>query len=385
MNASNSTLPNGWTRKPLCELAHVKTGSRNNQDKDARGRYPFFVRSSQVERIDSFSYSDEAILIPGEGGIGSIFHYINGPHEVHQRVYRISDFADDIDPRYLYSYIARFFGAHAMQNTVKATVDSLRLPTFLEFVVDLPPVGEQRAIAAALTDAAAWVESLDALIAKKRDMFAGMCQMLLTGTQRLPGFERDWVTKPLGEIASFVKGSGLSKAALVDDGTEPCIHYGELFTKYPFAIDTVISRCFPFAGAVRSQDGDVLFPASDVTPSGLGTAASVMVEGVILGGDVLVARPDAAAAYGPFISAWIRTNSSAVLRLVKGSTVYHLHAKDLADLAITYPSLDEQHAIAGMLADASAEIDAVVVQRDKAELIRQGMAQDLLSGKVRLV
>ena len=385
MNASNSTFPNGWTRKPLCELAHVKTGSRNNQDKDARGRYPFFVRSSQVERIDSFSYSDEAILIPGEGGIGSIFHYINGPHEVHQRVYRISDFADDIDPRYLYSYIARFFGAHAMQNTVKATVDSLRLPTFLEFVVDLPPVGEQRAIAAALTDAAAWVESLDALIAKKRDMFAGMCQMLLTGTQRLPGFERDWVTKPLGEIASFVKGSGLSKAALVDDGTEPCIHYGELFTKYPFAIDTVISRCFPFAGAVRSQDGDVLFPASDVTPSGLGTAASVMVEGVILGGDVLVARPDAAAAYGPFISAWIRTNSSAVLRLVKGSTVYHLHAKDLADLAITYPSLDEQHAIAGMLADASAEIDAVVVQRDKAELIRQGMAQDLLSGKVRLV
>ena len=385
MNVSNSTLPNGWTRKPLCELAHVKTGSRNNQDKDARGRYPFFVRSSQVERIDYFSYNDEAILIPGEGGIGSIFHYINGPHEVHQRVYRISDFSDDIDPRYLYSYIARFFGAHAMQNTVKATVDSLRLPTFLEFVVDLPPVEEQRAIAAALTDAAAWVESLDALIAKKRNIFEGMRQTRLTGTQRLQGFDENWESKPLGEMATFVKGSGLPKAALTVDGTEPCIHYGELFTKYPFAVDTVTSRCFPFVGAVRSQEGDVLFPASDVTPSGLGTAASVMISGVILGGDVLVARPDSAVIYGPFISAWIRNNSLAVLRLVKGSTVYHLHAKDLAGLTVTFPPLDEQRAIAAVLSDINAEIDVLVAERDKAELLRQGMAQDLLSGKVRLI
>ena len=75
----------------------------------------------------------------------------------------------------------------------------------------------------------------------------------------------------------------------------------------------------------------------------------------------------------------------AVLRLVKGSTVYHLHAKDLAGLTVTFPPLDEQRAIAAVLSDINAEIDVLVAERDKAELLRQGMAQDLLSGKVRLI
>ena len=78
-----------WQVKRLDELANIKTGSRNNEDKVEGGDYPFFVRSENVERINSYSHDCEAILVPGEGRIGDIFHYINGRFDVHQRVYAI--------------------------------------------------------------------------------------------------------------------------------------------------------------------------------------------------------------------------------------------------------------------------------------------------------
>jgi len=71
-----------WELKRLGDVAHIKTGSRNNEDKIESGAYPFFVRSDNVERINSYSHDCEAILVPGEGRIGDIFHYINGRFDV---------------------------------------------------------------------------------------------------------------------------------------------------------------------------------------------------------------------------------------------------------------------------------------------------------------
>lgn len=149
-----------WAKRTLGEVARIKTGARNNQDKTAGGRYPFFVRSATVERINSYSSDCEAILVPGEGGIGSIFHYIDGKFEVHQRVYKISDFAPDVRGKFIYHFMRQYFGAHAMENSVKATVDSLRLPTFKNFELQLPSLDEQQAIVDALDDAEAELMSL---------------------------------------------------------------------------------------------------------------------------------------------------------------------------------------------------------------------------------
>jgi type I restriction enzyme, S subunit len=175
-----------WTEAPLGQIARIKTGSRNNQDKNAGGRYPFFVRSATVERIDSYSYDCEAILVPGEGGIGSIFHYVNGKFEVHQRVYKISEFASNVSGRYVYYFMRQFFGPHAMENSVKATVDSLRLPTFRGFEVRLPSREEQRAIVNVLDDAELELVTLSERLAKARAIKTGMMQQLLTGRTRLP-------------------------------------------------------------------------------------------------------------------------------------------------------------------------------------------------------
>jgi type I restriction enzyme S subunit len=176
-----------WEEVRLGDIARIKTGSRNNQDKTSSGRFPFFVRSATVERIDSYSYDCEAILVPGEGGIGSIFHYINGKFEVHQRVYMISNFADNTSGRFIFYYMRQFFGVHAMANSVKATVDSLRLPTFKSFTLFMPStLEEQRAITQVLSDADDEIDLLNRRLAKATAVKQGMMQELLAGRTRLP-------------------------------------------------------------------------------------------------------------------------------------------------------------------------------------------------------
>lgn len=177
-----------WVEKRLGELADICTGKRNGDEQSKFGKYPFFVRSETIYKIDSYSYDGEAIIVPGEGGIGKIFHYINGKFDFHQRVYKISDFSENICVKFIYYYMKRFFGSWAMENSVKATVDSLRLPTFENFTLTIPSsLSEQRAIAAVLTN----MDDEIAALEQKRDKYItvkqGMMQQLLTGKIRLIG------------------------------------------------------------------------------------------------------------------------------------------------------------------------------------------------------
>ena len=127
--------------------------------------------------------------MPGEGGIGKIFHYINGRFDAHQRVYAITQFRPDVFGKFVYFYMARNFGAHAMQNSVKATVDLLRLPTFLNFEIVMPPtIEEQTAVAAILSDLDTEIAALEARLGKARNLKQGMMQELLTG--RICPYER---------------------------------------------------------------------------------------------------------------------------------------------------------------------------------------------------
>lgn len=175
-----------WVFKKLGEIARIKTGKRNGEEQVKNGKYPFFVRSNVVARIDSYSFDGEAILVPGEGGIGAIFHYVNGKFDYHQRVYKISDFADAIYGKYVYYYMQRYFGEYALSLSVKATVDSLRLPTFEEFSIVLPNnIEEQQAIATILSDMDKEIANLEARRDKYKLIKSGMMQKLLTGQIRL--------------------------------------------------------------------------------------------------------------------------------------------------------------------------------------------------------
>ena len=176
----------GWEVRTLAEIAEIYTGKKNNQDKVFDGDYPFFVRSQTIERINSYSFDGEAILIPGEGNIGKIFHYINGKFDFHQRVYKISNFSKGYFGKYVYRYLSEYFGAHAMENSVKATVDSLRLPTFQKFQIPFPPsYEEQVTIAQILSEIDEELTLLNLKLSKAKSIKQGMMQNLLTGKIRL--------------------------------------------------------------------------------------------------------------------------------------------------------------------------------------------------------
>ena len=90
-----------------------------------------------VERSDKYVFDCEAILVPGEGRLGEIYHYYKGKFDCHQRVYKISDFEDVLGKFVLYA-MQKSFKRHALKHTVKATVDSLRLPTLTGFIIKMP-------------------------------------------------------------------------------------------------------------------------------------------------------------------------------------------------------------------------------------------------------
>jgi type I restriction enzyme S subunit len=164
-----------------------------------------------------------------------------------------------------------------------------------------------------------------------------------------------------------------------------CIHYGELFTRYPATIAEIFSSTNATEGVFRSVANDVLMPTSDVTPRGLAKASCVNVDGVILGGDILVIRSDTTLIRGSFLSLLIRHEETQVLQLVTGSTVYHLYGSDMKNFTFSMPPLSEQTAIAAVLSDMDAEIVALEAQRDKTRALKQGMMQELLTGRIRLL
>lgn len=137
---------NYWQCLSLGDLTNIKTGNSDAQDSVINGAYPFFVRSENIERSNRYLYDGEAILIPGEGRLGEIFHYINGKFDYHQRVYKISDFRKNINGKFVFYYMQKTFKKHALKYTVKATVDSLRLPMLADYLLLAPSLPEQNDI-----------------------------------------------------------------------------------------------------------------------------------------------------------------------------------------------------------------------------------------------
>jgi type I restriction enzyme S subunit len=179
-------VPADWKVAQIKEHASIKTGKRNTQDNVPDGRYPFFVRSQNVERINSYSYDGEAVLTAGDGvGTGKVFHYVNGRFDFHQRVYRISDFSSELNGFYFYLYFSAHFYDRIMSMTAKSSVDSVRLEMIADMAIPLPSHAEQSAIAAVLSDMDAELTALEERRDKSKLVKQGMMQELLTGRTRL--------------------------------------------------------------------------------------------------------------------------------------------------------------------------------------------------------
>lgn len=132
--------------KMLGEIAEIGTGRSNGNEAVENGLYPFFIRSQNIKKLNSYEYDEEAIVIPGEGGVGDIFHYLNGKYALHQRVYRIHFFDENICTKFMYYYMQSYFKQFIMKKAVSATVTSIRKPMIQNFTVPIPPLEKQKEI-----------------------------------------------------------------------------------------------------------------------------------------------------------------------------------------------------------------------------------------------
>lgn len=186
----------------------------------------------------------------------------------------------------------------------------------------------------------------------------------------------DWEEIKVGEIASFKKGKGISKADIKEDGVNKCIRYGELYTEYNAFISNVKSYTdTPLQGSVLSKANDMLMPTSDVTPTGLATASALDEEGVILGGDILIIRSKQLS--NRYFSYYVTARKNQIMRLVTGVTVYHIYGSDLATLRLNLPSMNEQEKIANFLSAVDDKIALVAEELDKAKTFKKGLLQQM--------
>lgn len=138
--------PDGVEIKRIGDVAEVGTRSSNGNEAEDEGEYPFFIRSQTVKAKNDYEYDEEAIIIPGEGGVGDIYHYISGKYALHQRVYRIHFTERSINTKFAYHYFRAFFKAFIMKKAVSATVTSIRKPMIQNFEMPVPPLGVQSEI-----------------------------------------------------------------------------------------------------------------------------------------------------------------------------------------------------------------------------------------------
>ena len=169
-----------WEKGYFKDVCKITTGNKNTQDKDENGLYPFYVRSQNIERINSWTFDGEAILTAGDGvGVGKVFHYSIGKIGVHQRVYILSNFK--CDGKYLYQYFSSRFYNHVKRMSAKNSVDSVRMEMIADMPLYLPSVGEQHKIGKLLALLDERISTQNKIIEKLQSLIRGIVTKICSG------------------------------------------------------------------------------------------------------------------------------------------------------------------------------------------------------------
>lgn len=272
-----------------------------------------------------------------------------------------------------------------------STHNTIYMPLFESMQVLVPSLPEQQAIAAALSDADRVVAGLERVISKKRLIKQGAMQDLLTARRRLPGFSGQWRETKLGQYGKTYGGLlGKSKQDF-GVGTDSYIEFLDVINS------TAISggefpkvRLSAGERQNRVQRNDLLFNGSSETPEEVGLCAAVIadLENTYLNSFCFGYRLFGSDQIEPiFMAALIRSGEGRerIKHLAQGATRYNLSKRALLELALKLPSYDEQLAIAAILSDMDAEIQTLESRLAKARAVKEGMMQNLLTGRVRLV
>jgi type I restriction enzyme S subunit len=298
-----------------------------------------------------------------------------------------------------YGYLLAFLKSSLFKNQIDLLITGGAQPNFGPYhlkriFIPYAPISEQRAIAAALSDVDALIAALERLIAKKRAIKQGAMQQLLTGQTRLPGFSGEWEVKNLGEMGKCIRGVSYNgESDLHPYDTDDTVR---LLRANNVQDATIVSNDLQFVNSRRVADeqilqgDDIVICMSSGSKELVGkTALFNLKDGFryTFGAFMGCFRINRSLADSSFVSFWLQTQKykDFISILLSGSSINNLKPGDIESIKVLLPPPQEQRAIAAVLSDMDAEIAALEARRENTRALKQGMMQELLTGKTRLV
>lgn len=348
-----------------------------------------YVSKARYEQDSNIKIRPQDILISKDGTIGKVAYLgmIPKAGTLNSGIFVIRANDSKIDQVFLSKIFMSFYFEEFLNRLVAgSTINHLYQKDFVNFCFPLPNSDEQVAIATALSDVDSLISALTKKIEKKKAIKQGLMQQLLTGKKRLPGFCGDWIKKKVSSVSDILRGGSPRPIEnyIVKSGGVNWIKIGDVDSsaKYIFRTnEQIIESGIQYSRFVHS--GDLLLSNS----MSFGRPYILKTEGCIHDGWLVIQNYDK---YFDKEFLYYLLGSDEVLKqyksLAAGSSVLNLN-KDIVGKVVLYfpPSISEQTAIANILSDCDSEIAALEEKRDKYKEIKQGMMQQLLTGKIRLI
>lgn len=386
-------LPEDWEVAKLGEIGAIAMCKRIFQNETSEmGDVPFYKIGTFGKAADAYiSYAKYNefksayrfpnkgdILISAAGTIGRIVVYDGKPaYFQDSNIVWLAHNGKTIRNDFLF-YVYQI----TEWNTENTTIARLYNDNFNNTIIPLPPIEEQRRIASALTSIDNFIDSLDRLIAKKRDIKQGAMQQLLSGKKRLKGFTEPWVQKKLGDIADTASGGTPSRSNIDYYKGNICwFTTSELTDNYLYDSNEHITNEALLCSSAK------LFPAGILLIAMYG--ATIGKLGILC---KEAATNQACCAIKchkidtKFLFYLLLLNRPNIIELGCGAGQPNISQDIIRNLEFIVPSsLPEQQAIASVLTSIDNELTALEAKRKKYEQIKQGMMQQLLTGRIRLL
>jgi type I restriction enzyme, S subunit len=402
-------IPEDWHIKTLGEISDFNNGKAHENHIDEFGKYivvnsKFISSNAEVKKYSNICFcktSKNNILmvmsdIPNGKAIAKCFFVEDGNlYTVNQRICSLEITTEN--PRFIFYRLNRNPYYLQFDDGVKQT--NLRRNEVLSCPLPIPPIPEQHSIAQALSDVDALIASLDKLIAKQRHLKTAAMQQLLTGKMRLPGFgegkgykqteigviPKDWDVRCLGEVGQSLIGLTYRPEDTRDYGTLVLRSSNVQNDRLAYENNVYVDSTLPLPSRVIVEEGDILICVRNGSKQLIGKCALINAEvaGSAFGAFMSVFRTKISGfVFYQFQSDVIQTQINEIM----GATINQITNKDMAAFQIPVPPSDEEQcAIATVLSDMDSAIAALETRRAKTQAIKQGMMQELLTGRTRLI
>jgi type I restriction enzyme S subunit len=383
-------IPSDWNLVKLKYLVSITTGNKDTENKELDGKYPFFVRSKNIEKINSYSYDGEAILTAGDGDIGKIFHYINGKFDFHQRVYMFYKFKN-ILVKFLYFYLQENLYKEVIKLSAKTTVDSLRLPMLQDFIITIPSKQEQQQIANFLDNSTAKIDNLIEKQTKLIELLKEKRQAVISNavTKGIKEDNSTWKTFRIDWISTIVRGNtGFKKDELLSRGKYVALQYGKTYKvdEVNELFEFYVNDEFFKSNQVVNYGDSILISTSE-TVEDLGHSCFYNRNDLgLIGGEQILLKPNTKVVFDKYLYYVSKVFNGQLKKYATGLKVFRFNIDDLKNIFISIPSVEEQLKIANYLDNKTLKIDTLIEKAKKSiELLkekRKALISEAVTGKI---